>query len=92
MVAKQVQSNRPASWFLDRRLHPACGSGSLSEAALNARQGWEPRSQAHRRRLAPRHKPRREAQGPGNPGGGGGEAGAKSFREQRGSRTVCQFH
>lgn len=83
MMAKRVQSKHPASRFLDRRLHPTFGSGSLSEAALCTRQGWGPRAQAHPCRLGSSARnqggrPRdQEAQA------GEAEAGAKSFQEQR---------
>lgn len=31
MMAKQGQSRHPASWFLDRRLHPTFGSGAYEK-------------------------------------------------------------
>lgn len=87
LMAKASTKQTSCQLVLDRRPHPRFGSGNLSEAALCARQGWEPRPQAHPCR--PTSRDRNQGGRPrdqGNPGGGGREAGAKSFEEQRGSQ------
>ena len=94
LMAKASTKQTSCQLGLDRRLHPRFGSGSLSEAALRTRQGWEPGPQAHPcRRTLRKQKPRREAQGLGDTQDGEAERlEPRALRNKEEASTLCQFH
>lgn len=63
LMAKASTKQTSRQLVLDRKPHPRSGTGSLSEAALCARQGWEPgprpiRASGHRETETKEGRPR----------------------------------